>query len=105
MDAERGIGDPPLVSLDRIRIKYDEQGGRDRDGMVQIRAVRDENGNLVAASPDLSLGNAKYAQVRIGVEGNRYIKGMAVYDEDLPEGVDIQVNSNKSEAQGVNKSS
>ena len=103
MNAERGIGDPPLVSLDRIKIRYDEQGGRDRDGMVQIRAVRDENGNLVAASPDLSLGNAKYAQVRIGVEGNRYIKGMAVYDEDLPKGTDIVVNSNKSEAQGVNK--
>lgn len=96
-------GDPPEIALSRVQIRYDEQGGTRRDGQIEIRAVRDENGKLVAASPDLSLGNAQYAQIRIGVEGDRYIKGMAVYNEDLPEGVDIRVNSNKSEVKGVDK--
>lgn len=97
----KGLGDPPQISLDRIKIVYDEQGGTQRDGMIQIRAVRDENGNLVAANPDLSLGNAKYAQVRIGVEGNRYIKGMATYSDQIDS--DIVVNSNKSIEGGVDK--
>lgn len=95
----RGVGESPRVDLSRIEIKYDEDGGTARDGMIQIRAVRDKNGNLVAACPDLSLGNAKYAQVRIAVEGDRYIKGMAVYNEDIT--CDILVNSNKSKAKGV----
>ena len=98
----RGLGDPPRVSLDRINIRYDEEGGTQRDGLIQIRAVRDKNGNLVAACPDLSLGNARYGQVRIAVEGDRYIKGMAVYDENL-KGADILVNSNKSIEGGVDK--
>lgn len=95
----KGLGPPPKVDLSRIDIKYAEDGGTARDGMIQIRAVRDANGNLVAASPDLSLGNAKYAQVRIAVEGGRYIKGMAVYDENITN--DILVNSNKSRSKGV----
>ena len=111
----KGLGNPPKIDSDRVKIIYDEQGGTQRDGLIQIRAVRDENGNLVSASPDLSLGNAKYAQVRIAVDGGKecvtkdnplgikYIKGMAVYDENLPEGTDICVNSNKSEKDGMKK--
>ena len=45
--------------------------------------------------PDLSLGDSHYAQVRILVDGNKYLKGMAVYKDDLPEGIDIMFNSNK----------
>ena len=101
-DRAHGLSTPPQVTLDRIKIKYDEDGGTERDGMIEIRAVRDENGKLVAASPDLSLGNAKYGQIRIAVEGNRYIKGMAVYNENL-EGCDILVNSNKPRSGGVDK--
>ena len=99
----RGLGPSPQVKLSRINIVYDEQGGTDRDGLIQLRAVRDKDGNLQPACEDLSLGNAKYAQIRIAVEGNRYIKGMAVYSDKLPDGVDIQVNSNKSINQGVDK--
>ena len=91
-----GIRDPVRVAKSRIEIKYDEDGGTAKDGVVEIRAKLDKNGNLVPACEDLSLGNAKYAQVRIAVEGDKYIKGMAVYNKDLPEGVDILVNSNKS---------
>lgn len=91
-----GIRDPVRVSMDRVKVRFDEEGGTEKDGVVEIRAIRDKDGNLVAASPDLSLGDAKYAQVRIAVEGDKYIKGMAIYNENLPEGTDILVNSNKS---------
>lgn len=104
----KGKANPELIDISRVEILYDEQGGTAKDGMIEIRAVRDENGYLVAANPELSLGNAKYAQVRIAVDGGqecitednpsglKYIKGMAVYSENLPEGKDILVNSNKS---------
>lgn len=95
-----GMEEPVKVSLDRIEVRFAEEGGANKDGVIEIRARRDENGNLVPISEDLSLGNAKYAQVRIATEGNHYIKGMAVYNTDLPEGVDILVNSNKSEKKG-----
>ena len=95
-----GGSDPVRVSLDRVKVLFDEEGGTERDGMVQLRAVRDKDGNLVPACPDLSIGNAKYAQVRIATEGDHFIKGMAVYSEDLPKGVDILVNSNKSITKG-----
>ncbi|WP_130837535.1 hypothetical protein [Lachnoclostridium sp. Marseille-P6806] len=112
---KKGLGTPPKIDPNRIKVVYAEDGGTARDGMIQIRAVRDEHGNLISASPDLSLGNAKYAQVRIAVNGGKecitadnplgikYIKGMAVYDENLPSGVDICVNSNKSEKDGIKK--
>lgn len=96
----KGLEDPVRVPLDRVEVKFDEQGGTDRDGRIDIRAVRDENGNLVAADPAFSLGNAQYAQVRIATENDHYIKGMAVYNENLPEGTDILVNSNKSITKG-----
>ena len=97
-----GLRDPVRVAQDRINIRYDEDGGSNKDGMVEIRAVRGEDGQLYPACDDLSLGNAKYAQVRIAVEGDKYIKGMAVYNEDLPNNVDILVNSNKSVKDGFN---
>lgn len=77
----------PPVSVDskRIAVKYNEEGGVDKDGIIELRR----------GVPDISLGNAHYAQVRIAVDGTHYIKGMAVYSDDLPKGVDILVNSNK----------
>lgn len=40
--------------------------------------------------PDISLGDRKYAQVRIRVGNARvYIKGMAMYSDDIPEGYDV----------------
>ena len=113
----KGWQEPVKVDLDRVKILYDENGGSTKDGMIEIRAKYDEKGNLVPACEDLSLGNARYGQVRIAVDvskeglkdsdGNpittRYIKGMAVYNPNLPEGKDILVNSNKSIEDGVKK--
>ena len=79
----------PPVSLDskRVSICYAEDGGIEKDGVMEIRR----------GVQDLSLGeSAHYAQVRIMVDGDRYLKGMAVYSDDLPDGVDIRFNTNKS---------
>ena len=103
----KGWQEPVPVSLDRVKILYDENGGSQKDGMIEIRAKLDAKGNPIPACEDLSLGNARYGQVRIAVDcgdqGIRYIKGMAVYNPNLPEGKDILVNSNKSITDGVKK--
>lgn len=73
------------VSSKKIQVVYAEDGGSDKDGVIEIR-----RGNS-----DLDLGTRKYAQVRIGVDDTHYLKGMAVYSDDLPDGVDIRFNTNK----------
>ncbi|MBP5594211.1 MAG: helix-turn-helix domain-containing protein [Pseudobutyrivibrio sp.] len=76
---------PKAISRDRVGVRYYEDGGVDKDGVIEIRRGVD----------DLSLGNAQYAQVRIAIGKNMYAKGMAVYSDDLPDGIDILVNSNR----------
>lgn len=81
----------PPVSIDskRIKVRYAEEGGTEKDGTIEIRRGVD----------DLSLGKAKYAQVRIAVDDTHYMKGVALYkpDEDFPPGVDVIYNSKKHE--------
>jgi len=78
----------PPVSVDskRVDIRYAEQGGTNADGVIYVRP----------GVEDLSLGSSRYAQVRIAVDGTHYIKGVAVYKDDLPAGTDIVFNTNKS---------
>ncbi len=78
---------PKSMDSSRLQIRYAEQGGIDKDGVIEIRRGVD----------DLSLGDSHYAQVRILVDGNRYLKGMAVYSDNLPEGVDVVFNTNKKQ--------
>ena len=82
-----GIRTPESVNSNRIYIRDGEHGGLERDGLIELRP----------GVQDLSLQNSSYAQVRIAVDGTHYIKGMAVYNakafKDLPEGIDIIVNS------------
>ena len=73
------------VDWDKIEINYAETGGVDKDGLIEIRRGVD----------DLSLGEKRYAQVRIPVGDTHYLKGMAVYSDDLPPGKDIIFNTNK----------
>lgn len=73
------------ISSDRIFIKYAEDGGTDKDGVIELRP----------GVEDLTLGGRNYAQVRIGVDDTHYLKGMAVYGIDIPEGYDIVFNTNK----------
>ncbi|MFA5655128.1 MAG: hypothetical protein WDA37_00125 [Dysgonamonadaceae bacterium] len=78
---------PKSMDSNRIKIRYTEEGGVDKDGVVEIRRGVD----------DLSLGESHYAQVRILVDDKKYIKGMAVYSDDMPDGVDIVFNTNKKQ--------
>ena len=76
-----------LVSIDpgRVYIKYGDQGGTLKDGVIELRKGVD----------DISLGKAQYAQVRILVDNDKYLKGMAMYSNDIPKGYDIVFNTNK----------
>ena len=73
------------VSSKRVLIKYAEEGGTEKDGVVELRR----------GVEDISLGNSKYAQIRIGVDNTHYMKGMAVYADKIPDGVDFIYNTNK----------
>lgn len=77
---------PTSIDSKRLVINYAEEGGVDKDGVIELRR----------GVKDLSLGDSHYAQVRIMVDGAYYLKGMAVYADDLPKGVDIRFNTNKS---------
>lgn len=77
---------PESLDSKRLMVRYKEDGGIDKDGLVEIRRGVD----------DLSLGESRYSQVRIMVNGTHYIKGMAVYSDDMPDGVDVIFNTNKS---------
>lgn len=81
------IKPPKHVDFDRIMVRYKEDGGEDKDGLIELR--RDV--------PDLDLGRSSYAQVRIAAGENSYLKGMAAYtdDADFPKGIDIIFNTNK----------
>ena len=81
---------PTNIDSKRVQVVFAEEGGTDRDGLIEIRP----------GVKDLDMGMSRYAQVRIGVDGTHYIKGMAVYNDNLPEGVDVRVNSNKSKSKG-----
>ena len=78
---------PESMDSKRLKIRYAEDGGVERDGLVQLRP----------GVPDLSLGESRYSQVRIMVDNKKYIKGMAVYGDpkDFPPGVDVIFNTNK----------
>lgn len=77
---------PKSMDSSRLEIRYAEDGGNQKDGIIEIRR----------GVEDLSLGNSRYAQVRILVDNDRYLKGMAVYSDDIPDGVDVVFNTNKT---------
>lgn len=76
---------PSSLDSSRVEIRYGDEGGLAKDGVMEIRR----------GVPDLDLGKSHYAQVRILVDGDHYLKGMAVYSDDLPDGVDVRFNTNK----------
>lgn len=79
---------PESLDSKRLMIRYKEDGGIEKDGIVELRR----------GVQDLSLGESRYSQVRIMVDGKKYIKGMAVYSDDMPDGVDVIFNTNKSKS-------
>jgi hypothetical protein len=83
------LGLLPVLNVDpkRVAVRYAEEGGAAKDGVIEIRR----------GVKDLDMGNARYAQVRIGVGGTHYLKGMAVYSDNIPDGHDMVFNTNKSD--------
>lgn len=77
----------PVQSVDsnRIFVRYGEEGLQ-KEGVIELRR----------GVEDISLGDSNYAQVRIAVDGTHYMKGMAMYADDIPEGYDIVFNTKKS---------
>lgn len=80
-----GLKPPVSIKSDRIAVNYGPDGGRNADGVIYVRR----------GVPDLQIGSKNYGQVRIAVDGTHYLKGMAVYKDDMPPGVDLVFNTNK----------
>lgn len=76
---------PTSIDSKRVKIRYGDEGGLSKDGVIEIRR----------GVEDLDLGNSHYAQVRILVDGTHYLKGMAMYSDNMPDGADIVFNTNK----------
>ena len=78
--------DPPLsIDQSRVKIRYVNEGGSEADGAIYVRP----------GVSDVSLGSNHYAQVRVVVDNSHYLKGMAIYKDDLPKGVDLVFNTVK----------
>ena len=85
---------PVSINSNRIFVNYaDSDGNQPKDGIIELRP----------GVSDISLGNSKYAQVRIMVDDRAYMKGMAMYADDIPEGYDIRLNTNKKEGSSFEK--
>ena len=78
---------PQSIKSDRVKIRYAEEGGKAKDGVMEIRP----------GCEDLNLGGNHYAQVRIAVDDTHFLKGMAIYGDpkNFPPGVDVIFNTNK----------
>lgn len=79
---------PESLDSKRLSIRYNEEGGLAKDGLIEIRR----------GCKDLDLQGSNYAQVRIMVDGKSYLKGMAVYGDpkDFSKGADVIFNTNKT---------
>lgn len=81
-----GVKPPLSINSKRVGVTYGEDGGSHADGVIYVRP----------GVKDVSLGKARYAQVRIAVDDTHFLKGMAMYKDDLPPGVDLMFNTKKS---------
>lgn len=98
-NSKHGFIFPANLDSSRLKIRYAEEDdgtghkGVERDGLIEIRR----------GVEDLDLGKSHYAQVRIMVDDSLYLKGMAAYSDNLPDGVDVIFNTNKSAGTPMNK--
>lgn len=91
MIVKKKLAYPASLDSKRLMVRYADDVGADgikgieKDGVIELRR----------GVKDLSLGDSRYSQVRILVDGTHYLKGMAVYADDMPDGVDVVFNTNK----------
>ena len=88
-----GLKPPLAVDSKRIAIAYAEDGGATKDGVIYVRP----------GVKDVEMGGKVYAQVRVQVGDGHYMKGMAVYKDDLPDGVDLLFHTNKTRKEAPDK--
>lgn len=88
---KREILKPKSLDSKRLMVAYADEGGKQKDGIIELRR----------GARDLTLGESKYSQVRILVDGKYYLKGMAIYSDDLPKGIDVRFNTNKQKGTPV----
>lgn len=87
---------PKSMDSNRLMVRYkddigpDGARGIDKDGIIEIRR----------GVEDLDMGESHYSQVRILVDNSKYIKGVAVYSDNMPDGVDVVFNTNKTSDKG-----
>jgi DNA-binding CsgD family transcriptional regulator len=109
--------DPKDIFKERDQIKmigqYSEDGGKTMLGLEPIRSISSKNIlikyeapedgtiELRRGVPELDLGQARYAQVRIGVDETHFMKGVAMYNDNMPPGINAIYNSAKP--QGTDK--
>jgi hypothetical protein len=86
----RKVKPPVSIASKRVSVRYAEDGGGDADGVIYVRR----------GVEDVSLGKSMYAQVRVAVDGTHYLKGMAMYHDNIPDGVDLVFNTVKSSKDG-----
>lgn len=89
--SREGFKYPASLDSKRLKIRYAEDGGENKDGVIELRR----------GVPDISLGKSSYSQIRMLVDNDIYLKGMAVYSDDLPKGVDVLFNTNKTKDKGM----
>lgn len=83
------------ASLDSSRLKVlladdigtDGRPSKEKDGIIELRR----------GVEDLDLQGDRYSQVRILVDGTHYLKGMAVYSDNMPDGIDVVFNTSKTD--------
>lgn len=89
----KAVQPPVSINSKRVMVRFDDSegiSGSSMDGVIQLRrGVR-----------DMSIGDKHYAQVRIAVDGTHYMKGMVIYADDMPPGIDVIYNSNKNSSVG-----
>ena len=91
IDDFKKLSYPASLDSKRLMVRYADDVGPDgfkgieKDGTIELRR----------GVADLDLQGNRYAQVRILVDGTHYLKGMAVYSDDMPDGVDVIFNTNK----------
>lgn len=77
--------DPISLNPNRVKVQYNTDPNTSEDGVIYIRP----------GVEDVSLGQSHYAQVRVQVGDGHYMKGMAIYKEGLPSGIDVVFNTDK----------
>ena len=83
---------PTSMDSKRMLVRYADDIGKDgvkgidKDGIIELRR----------GVPDLDLKGDRYSQIRILVDKTHYIKGMAIYSDDIPDGYDLVFNTNKT---------